>query len=82
MENMFTNLVVLLVRFLVVGFCTLAYVTPLYVLFYLIIYQDLELTSEISVKSYSISYLIGFVINYINMVGSVKKDKKTENKGG
>jgi hypothetical protein len=81
MENLFTKMAVLMARFVVVGFFTLAYVTPLYLLFYLIIFQDTELLSEISVKCYAISFLIGFVINYINVVGTLKKDEKPINKG-
>lgn len=81
MENFITNIAVFIVRFMVVGFYTLAYVTPLFLLFYLLIFQNTELLSEISVKSYIISCFIGFVLNYKSIVGSVKKDKKTENKG-
>jgi hypothetical protein len=81
MENWFTKLAVLTARIIVVGFFTLAYVTPLYILFYLIIFQNLELSSEISIKCYSIAYLIGFVINYINTTSLLEKDKKAVNKG-
>lgn len=73
MENLFTKSVIILARIMIVGFYTLAYVTPLYLLFYLIIFQNTELSSEISLKCYSISYLIGFVINYINAVNLLKK---------
>ena len=81
MENWFTKMAVLTARFIVVGFVTLVYVAPLYMLFYLIIVQDVELSSEISQKFFLISYLIGFVINYVNMVSSPKKDEKSVNKG-
>jgi len=81
MESLFTKIAVLTARFVVVGFFTIAYVTPLYLLFYMIIFQNTELLSEISIKCYSIAYLIGFVINYMNVVGTVKKDKKPINKG-
>jgi hypothetical protein len=81
MENWFTKMAVLTARFIIVGFYTLAYVTPLYILFYLIIFQNLELSSEISIKCFSIAYLIGFVINYINVSSLLKKDEKQVNKG-
>jgi len=81
MENLFTKMAVLTARFIIVGFYTLAYVTPLYILFYLIIFQNLELSSEISIKCFSIAYLIGFVINYINVSSLLKKDEKQVNKG-
>jgi hypothetical protein len=81
MENWFTKLAVLTARIIVVGFFTLAYVTPLYILFYLIIFQNLELSSEISIKCYSIAYLIGFVINYINTTSLLEKGEKAVNKG-
>jgi hypothetical protein len=81
MENLLTKLAIFIARIMVVGFFTLAYVTPLYILFYLIIFQNVELSSEISIKCYSISYLIGFVINYINAVNLLKKDEKAVDKG-
>ena len=81
MENFFTKMAILIARYIVIGFFTLAYVTPLYIFFYLIIFQNLELSSEISIKCYIISYLIGFVINYINVVSLDKKDENPSNKG-
>jgi hypothetical protein len=72
---------VLTARFVVVGMFTFFYVTPLYILFYLIIFQDTELWSEIGTRFYLISYLIGFVINYINIANGLKKDEKAVNKG-
>ncbi len=82
MENWFTKLAVLTARFVIVGIFTFFYITPLYILFYLIIFQDTELWSEIGTRFYLISYLIGFVINYINIANSLKKDEKAVNKGG
>jgi DMSO/TMAO reductase YedYZ heme-binding membrane subunit len=81
MENWFTKLAVLTARFVIVGIFTFFYITPLYILFYLIIFQDTELWSEIGTRFYLISYLIGFVINYINIANSLKKDEKAVNKG-
>jgi hypothetical protein len=81
MENWFTKIAVLTARFVIVGMFTFFYVTPLYILFYLIIFQDTELWSEIGIRFYLISYLIGFVINYINIANSLKKDEKAVNKG-
>jgi hypothetical protein len=81
MENWFTKMAVLTARFIIVGFYTLAYVTPLYILYYLIIFQNLELSSEISIKCYSIAYLIGFVINYVHTASLLEKDEKAVNKG-
>jgi hypothetical protein len=81
MENLVTKTIVLIARIMVIGFFTLVYVTPLYILFYLIIFQNLELSNEISIKCYSISYLIGFVINYIYATNSLKKDEKQVDKG-
>ena len=81
MENLVTKMLVLIARIMVIGFFTLVYVTPLYILFYLIIFQNLELSNEISIKCYSISYLIGFIINYVVAVNSLKKDEKQVDKG-
>jgi hypothetical protein len=81
MENWFTKMAVLTARFVVVGMFTFFYVTPLYILFYLIIFQDTELWSKTGTRFYLINYLIGFVINYINIVHTLKKDEKAVNKG-
>jgi hypothetical protein len=81
MEKLFTYLLVLIARFIVVGLFSFAYITPLFVLFYLIIFQDVELLNEITLKYYSISYLVGFCLIYINTMKEVKKDEKTVNKG-
>ena len=81
MENLVTKTIVLIARIMVIGFFTLVYVTPLYMLFYLIIFQNLELSNEISVKCYSISYLIAFVSNYIYATSPSKKDEKQVEKG-
>jgi hypothetical protein len=81
MENLFTYLMVLIARFMVIGFFTFAYVTPLFVLFYLIIFQNVELLNEISVKSFAISYCVGFSLMYFNTMKEVKKDQKAVNKG-
>ena len=76
MENIVTKMAVFTSSLFVIGFFTFVYVTPLYILFYLIIFQNLELLSEISVKSYAIAYCIGFVINYVNVVNPLKKEEK------
>jgi hypothetical protein len=76
MENFIQKTIIFLARICVVGFFTFVYVTPLYMLLYLIIFQNIELLNEISVKSFAISYLVGFVIIYINVVSSTKKDEK------
>ena len=46
MENLVTKMLVLIARIMVIGFFTFVYVTPLYMLFYLIIFQNLELSNE------------------------------------
>lgn len=76
MESLFTKASVLLARLVVVGFFTFVYVTPLYVFCYLIIFQATDLLNEISLKCYIISYFIGYIINYINLNYSSKKDEK------
>jgi len=76
-----TNLVVFIARIMVIGTYTFLCVTPLYILFYLIIFKNLELLNEISIKYYSISFLIGFVINYFNIKKSVEKEENQRNKG-
>jgi hypothetical protein len=81
MENRVTYLFVLMARFIVVGLFSFIYVTPLYVLFYLIIFQNVELLNEISVKYYAIAYCVGFCLMYFNTMDKVEKDKKPVNKG-
>lgn len=79
MEKEFTKITILTARFIVVGLFTLAFVTPIHLLLYMILFQDTKLLSEISIKCYSIVYLSVFIINYINVVGVGKKDKKPLN---
>jgi hypothetical protein len=74
-----TNLAVFVARIIVIGTYTFIYVTPLYILFYLIIFKNVELLDEISLKYYSIAYLIGFVINYLNIKNSVEKEENQSN---
>ena len=74
-----TNLAVFVARIIVIGTYTFVYVTPLYILFYLIIFKNVELLDEISLKYYSIAYLIGFVINYLNIKNSVEKEENQSN---
>lgn len=66
MGNLFIKIQELIVQFIVIGFFTFACVTPLFLFFYLIIFQTSELSTEISVKTYATSYSIGFVINFFN----------------
>lgn len=81
MEKLFTYSLVLIARCVVVGFFSFVYITPLFVLFYLIIFQDVELLNEITLKYYLISYLVGFWLVYRNTMKDVKKDEKAVNKG-
>jgi hypothetical protein len=74
-----TNLAVFVARIIVICTYTFIYVTPLYILFYLIIFKNVELLDEISLKYYSIAYLIGFVINYLNIKNSVEKEENQSN---
>ena len=81
MENLVTKTIVLIAKIMVIGFFTLVYVTPLYILFYLIIFQNLELLNEISGKCFLIAYLIAFVSNYIYATNSSKKDENQVDRG-
>jgi hypothetical protein len=81
MGNLFTYLSVLIARFIVVGVFSFFFITPLFVLFYLIIFQDVELLNEITLKYYLISYLVGFWLVYRNAMKDDKKDRKAVNKG-
>ena len=81
MGNWLTSLSVLIARLIIIGFFSFIYITPLFMLFYLIIFHNTELSHEITAKSYSISYCVGFVLMYIFMMKDDKKDKKSVNKG-
>jgi hypothetical protein len=80
MEKLFTYLSVLMARFIVVGLFSFLYITPLFILFYLIIFQNLELLNEITLKNYLISYFVGFSLIYRNTMKEVRKDEKAVNK--
>lgn len=81
MGNWVTFLSVLIARLIIIGFFTFIYVTPLFMLFYLIIFHDVELSHEIMVKFYEIAYLVGLVLMYVMMMKDDKKDQKPVNKG-
>jgi hypothetical protein len=81
MEKLFTYSLVLIARCVVVGLFSFVYITPLFVLFYLIIFQDVELLNEITLKYYLISYCVGFCIVYNNTMKEDEKDDKPINKG-
>jgi hypothetical protein len=80
-EKMVLKMFILLARLFVIGFFSFFFVTPFYILFYLIIFQNTELLDEISIKFYVISYSIFFVGYYIQMSKEVKKDEKPIDKG-
>jgi hypothetical protein len=75
MNDKLTKIALIITRLFVIGFFTFAYGLPLYVLFYLIIFQGAELLSEISIKCFSICYFMAFVMNYVNMTNGIKKDE-------
>ena len=81
MKNWHTYLLVLIARFIVIGFFSFIYITPLFILFYLIIFNNLSLLYEITLKYYLISYCVGFCIVYNNTMKEDEKDDKPINKG-
>jgi positive regulator of sigma E activity len=81
MKNWHTYLLVLIARFIVIGFFSFIYITPLFILFYLIIFNNLSLLNEITLKYYLISYCVGFCIVYNNTMKEDEKDDKPINKG-
>ena len=81
MKNWHTYLFVLIARFIVIGFFSFIYITPLFILFYLIIFNNLSLLNEITLKYYLISYCVGFCIVYNNAMNDGEKGEKAINKG-
>jgi hypothetical protein len=81
MEKIVTYLLILIARFLVIGFFSFFYVTFLYLLFYLIIFKNLPLLDEITIKNYLISYGVGFCLMYKYIVLDGKKHEKQVDKG-
>jgi hypothetical protein len=63
---MLMKLILFLVKLSVIGFFTIIYVTPLFILFYVIIFQNFDLLNLITLKYYSISFGIGFLLLFIS----------------
>lgn len=78
---MFTKILLLLIKISVIAFFTMLYVTPLFVLFYIIIFQNLDLLNLITLKCYSISFLIGYALIFVSTTNWVKNDLNEQNKG-
>jgi hypothetical protein len=76
MDNLFTKTAVLLSRLIIIAFYTAVTTSPCFVLLYLIIFQDLELLTELNIKYYSIAYFTGFLLNYNFIVRGDKKQEK------
>jgi amino acid transporter len=77
MTDLFTKIAVITARLFVIGAFTFAFATPLYVLLYLIIFQSIELLSEISMKCFLICYCTAFLFNYAHTQNALKKDQKS-----
>ena len=78
---MFTKILLFLIKLSVIAFFTMLYVTPLFVLFYIIIFQNLDLLNLISLKCYSMSFLIGYVLIFVSTTDWSKKDLNEQNRG-
>ena len=78
---MFTKILLLLIKISVIAFFTMLYVTPLFILFYIIIFQNLDLLNQITLKCYSISFLIGYTLIFVSTTNWVKNDLNEQNKG-
>jgi hypothetical protein len=64
----------------VVAFFTFIYSTPLFILFKLIIFRDLQISDTVTFKYYVVTYFTMFISYYKWILDSFKKDKKNENK--
>lgn len=73
MKKIFTIFSVLLARILVIGVVTFIYSFALFLLFYLIIFRNTQLLSEINLKFYLISFFIAFVLLYNYFTKAEKK---------
>jgi len=63
---MFAKILVILIKISIIGFFTFIYVTPLFLLFYVIIFQNFNLLNEITLKYYSIAYVIGYLLLFLS----------------
>jgi hypothetical protein len=75
MENLFTKLMVLITRLLIVGFYTSLVVSILFIFLNFLFFQNFDLLNEITIKYFGIAYLIGFVINYTYLVTDDEDDE-------
>jgi hypothetical protein len=72
LEKIGLKLFIFLSRIVVIGFFAFWYVTTYFILFYLIIFNNLDLFNKITIKYYLISYFIGCLFLYKKYV----KDEK------
>jgi hypothetical protein len=73
---MYTRIIVFLAKLFVIAFFTIAYITPIIMLFNLIIHKNLDLLNPITRKFYLTWYLSGFFLLYLY---SLDWNKNTEN---
>jgi hypothetical protein len=63
---MFSKIIFIMLKIFIIGFFTFLYVTPLFLVFYVIMFQDFKLLNEITLKYYSIVYGIGYLLLFLS----------------
>jgi len=65
-----------MLKIFIIGFFTFLYVTPLFLVFYVIMFQDFKLLNEITLKYYSIVYGIGYLLLFLSTLEWSKNTSK------
>lgn len=76
MRGLVTDIMILIARIIVIGGFTLLYSVLPYIFFYVIIFCNFELLSEISIKCYAIVYFVLFLFIF-KFIGkdAIKQEK-------
>jgi len=73
---MFSKIIFIMLKIFIIGFFTFLYVTPLFLVFYVIMFQDFKLLNEITLKYYSIVYGIGYLLLFLSTLEWSKNTSK------
>lgn len=77
MSDLVSYVLILMARIIVISGFTLYYSLVPYILFYVMIFWNFELLSEISIKCYSIVYFVLFLFIYKFIGLDAVKDEKS-----
>jgi hypothetical protein len=70
------NLIIWTTRFVLNAIITTIYVTPFYMVLFMVIFHEYSLLSEISLRCYFLVYLMAYCFFFITTYLGIKKNEK------